>query len=191
MISTFQEWRFQRWRQASLWIAKKIRRQRIRGRLLEEDQSQTQEELAESLEITQQAVSVLIESHGNDSKTRKLSALWTETERRWKAIFHLRNSSKTIEKRFFCIGLWLEIRSGNLTTTPKRKYYAKPSQSLPSTSIPRPNIHGSKIMLCIWWDQKVLFTMSCWNLAIPLRAIGIGYNWFVWAVHCEKNGRKW
>jgi len=34
--------------------------------------------------------------------------------------------------------------------------------------------------------KRVLFTMSCWNLAIPLRAIG--YNWFVWAVHCEKNG---
>jgi len=33
----------------------------------------------------------------------------------------------------------------------KKKYYAKPGQSLPSTltSISRPNIHGSKIMLCI------------------------------------------
>jgi len=36
----------------------------------------------------------------------------------------------------------------------KKKYYTKPSQSLPSTSTPRPNIHGSKIMLCIWWNQK-------------------------------------
>jgi len=41
--------------------------------LLEEDQSQTQEELTESLGVTQQAVS--IESHGNYSKTRKLSVL--------------------------------------------------------------------------------------------------------------------
>jgi len=40
----------------------------------------------------------------------------------------------------------------------KKKYYAKPGQSLPSisTSTPRPNIHGSKLMLCIWWDQKNL-----------------------------------
>ena len=40
----------------------------------------------------------------------------------------------------------------------KKKYYAKPGQSLPSTSTstPRPNIHGSKIILCIWWDQKGL-----------------------------------
>jgi len=35
----------------------------------------------------------------------------------------------------------------------KKKYYAKPGQS--STSISRPNIHGSK-MLCTWWDQKGL-----------------------------------
>jgi len=46
----------------------------------------------------------------------------------------------------------------------KKKYYAKPGQSLSSisTSTPWLNI-GSKIMLCIWWDQKVLFTMSCWR----------------------------
>jgi len=38
----------------------------------------------------------------------------------------------------------------------KKKYYAKPGQSLPSISTSRPNIHDSKIMLCIWWDQKGL-----------------------------------
>ena len=64
----------------------------------------------------------------------------------------------------------------------KKKYYAKPGQSLPSTSTstPRPNIHGSKIMSVSDGTKRVLFTMSCWNLAIPLRAISIGYNWFVW-----------
>jgi len=41
--------------------------------LLEEDQSQTQEELAESLGVT--SYFCTIESHGNDSKTRKLGAL--------------------------------------------------------------------------------------------------------------------
>jgi len=52
------------------------------------------------------------------------------------------------------------MRSGYSTTTypKKKKYYAKPGQSLPSTktSTPRPNIHDSTIMLCIWWDQKGL-----------------------------------
>jgi len=63
--------------------------------------------------------------------------------------------SKTTEKRFFCIGdeKWIFYNNSK-----KKKYYAKPGQSLPLTltSIPRPNIHGSKIMLCIWWDQKDL-----------------------------------
>jgi len=42
--------------------------------LLEENQSQTQEELAESLGVTTSRFCT-IESHGNDSKTRKLGAL--------------------------------------------------------------------------------------------------------------------
>jgi len=43
--------------------------------LLEEDQSQTQEELTESLGLIQQADFYTIESHGNDSKIRKLGIL--------------------------------------------------------------------------------------------------------------------
>jgi len=59
----------------------------------------------------------------------------------------------------------------------KKKYYAKPGQSLPSTStsISRPNIHGSKIMLCIW-NQKGLVYYELLKPVIPLWAIGIGYN---------------
>ena len=62
-FSTFQGWRFQRWKQASLWIAKKIRRQRITGITWRRSESM-QEELAESLEVTQQAVSVRLRAMG-------------------------------------------------------------------------------------------------------------------------------
>jgi len=49
-----------------------------------------------------------------------------------------------------------------------------------------------------WFEDHALYLVGpkescllcCWNLAIPLRAIGIGYNWFVWAMHCEKNSRN-
>ena len=74
----------------------------------------------------------------------------------------------------------------------KKKYYTKPGQLLSSTSTstPRPSWTFMIRRSCSvsGGTKRVLFTMSCWNLAIPLWAIGIGYNWFVWAVHCEKNG---
>jgi len=44
--------------------------------LFEEDQSQTQEKLAESLGGNSTSRFCTIESHGNDSKIRKLGALW-------------------------------------------------------------------------------------------------------------------
>jgi len=43
---------------SSLWTAKKKFEDKELEALLEEDQSQTQEKLAESLEVTQQAVSI-------------------------------------------------------------------------------------------------------------------------------------
>jgi len=83
-----------------------------------------------------------------------------ETERRWKAIFHLwtADSKKDNREKIFLHRIvtgdekWISYDNFK-----KKKYYAKPGQSLPSisTSTLRPNIHGSKITLCIW-DQKGL-----------------------------------
>ncbi|GFX23161.1 mariner Mos1 transposase [Trichonephila clavipes] len=49
--------------------------------LLDQDSCQTQQELAGSLGVTQQAISKRLESHGNDSETRKLGAVRVEAER--------------------------------------------------------------------------------------------------------------
>jgi len=80
---------------------------------------------------------------------------------------------RNVKKRFFTYeqliqrqqrkGFLYRIVNGNekwifYDNTKKKKYYAKLGQSLPSTSTStsRLNIHDSKIMLCIWWDQKGL-----------------------------------
>jgi len=80
--------------------------------LLEEDQSQTQEELAELLGVTQQVVSVRLRAMGMIQKQRN----WVPYELKPRnvercAIFHLRTAdSKTTEKRFFasdCDWRWI------------------------------------------------------------------------------------
>jgi len=124
MISTFQGWRFQRWRQASLWTVKKIRRQRIKGITRKRSESNARR-ACRIIGGNSTSRFCRIESHGNDSK-RKLGALWTETKR-------------DVERRFFtCIQLHFEqliqrqqrkgflhrIVTGDekwITTTPRRK----------------------------------------------------------------------
>ena len=53
--------------------------------------------------------------------------------------------------------------------------------------------HGRTFMVqrsCSVGPKESCLLWAAESLAIPLRAIGIGYNWFVWAMHCEKNGRN-
>ena len=95
-----------------------------------------------------------IKSHGNDSKTRKLDYELKSRERRFFICEQLIQRQQ--RKGFFASDC--DWRNGYSTTTLRRKkYYAKLSQSLLSisTSTPWPKIHGSKIMLCIW-DQNGL-----------------------------------
>ena len=191
MVSTFQGWRFQHWRQASLWTAKKIRRQRIRGMTRRSESNARGACRIIGADSTSSFCT--IENHGNDSKTRKLG---------------LELKSRDVKRQFFSCeqliqrqqrkGFLHRIVTGDekwifLGTTPRRK----------STTLSPVNHchrsqhqhHGRTFMirrLCSvsGGTKRILFTMNCWNLAISLRAIGIGYNWFVWAEHCEKNGRN-
>ena len=141
--------------------SKKIRRQRIRGITRRRSESNAR---GACRIIGGNSISrfCTIESHENDSKTRKLVMNWKRET--LKGDFSLANSwFKGNREKVFCIGLWLKMRSGYSekwlsTITPRRKNTTLRSISLPSTSTStlRPNIHGSKIMLCIWWDQKGL-----------------------------------
>jgi len=119
-----------------------------------------QEELAESLEVT---VSVWLRAIGMIQKQGNwgpnfLVCLMNWNRETLKGDFSLANSwfKNNREKVFLH-----RIVTGDekwIFYSKKKKYYAKPGQSLPSTSTStsRSNIHGSKIMLCIWWDQEGL-----------------------------------
>jgi len=71
---------------------------------------------------------------------------------------HLRTADSKTTKKGFLHRIVTEDEKWIFYDNPKKKkYYAKPSQSLSSTLIlTPPNIYGSKIMVCIWWNQKDL-----------------------------------
>ena len=85
---------------------KKIRRQRIRG-ITRRRSELNARGACRIIGGNSTSRFCTIESHGDDSKTRKLDALWIETERYWKAIFHLQTVDSKIEKRFLdCDWRW-------------------------------------------------------------------------------------
>lgn len=121
--------------------------------MLDEDPCQTQYDLAVALNVTQQCISRRLEALGMIRKV----GIWVPHEL----------SERCIERRITICDVLLQrqkrksflhriitgdekwIRYDN----PKRKAaWVMPGEPGPST--PKQNIHGVKVMLCIWWDQK-------------------------------------
>ena len=79
---------------------------------------------------------------------------------------------RDVERRFVACEQLLQGQSWNvfihhiLTGDEKWVHYDNPKRRKPwgmlghaSTSTASPNIHGAKIMLCIWWDQLGVVTV--------------------------------
>ena len=54
--------------------------------------------------------------------------------------------------RSFYIALWPAMKNGSTTIIPSAENHGEFPENA-SASTARPNIHGAKVMLCIWWDQ--------------------------------------
>jgi [histone H3]-lysine36 N-dimethyltransferase SETMAR len=133
------------------------------AQLLHEDPCQTQTELSIALNVSQGSISRRLTSMGMIRKLGKwVPHRLTERDIERRLIIcdiHLQRQQRKSFLHRIVTGDETWIRYDN----PKRKAcWVKPGE--PSTSTPKQNIHGSKLMLCIWWDQKGVI---CYEMLKP------------------------
>ncbi|KAK4876357.1 hypothetical protein RN001_012779 [Aquatica leii] len=77
-------------------------------------------------------------------------------------IIYLQTAARATKKKGFLHRIVTGDKKWMRYNNPKhRKAWVKSGE--PSRSTAKPNIHSSKLMLCIWWDQLEYYFMSCLN----------------------------
>lgn len=163
---------------------------RWRIRLLDDDPCQTQEGLAESLGVTQQAISKCLKALGfiqNSGNWVLLELRSSDVERRFTICeMQLQRQKRTgfLHRVVTCNEKWIYLDS------PKRKmhtlspaYQDHRHQSKNEYMVSRlcSVFGGIKIVSCI---------KSCRNLVKQSRKVVIDYNWCVWDEHWTKIGQN-
>ncbi|QQP49497.1 Transposase [Caligus rogercresseyi] len=109
--------------------------------LLDEDDAQTQQQLADKLKPWGRYKRWGNGFHINSTKdSRKPQNI-------------MRNAARQVQKKVILHRIVTGDEKWIYFENPKRnKSWVTPGE--PSTSTPRPNRYGRKTMLCVWWDQK-------------------------------------
>ena len=121
--------------------------------LLDEDNTQTQQMMAEQLNVTRQAISDRLRAMGKIQKVGK----WVPHELNERQMEKRKTVCEMLLLRHERKGFLHRVVTGDekliYFQNPKRKQsWVTPGQ--PSTSSARPDRFGKKTMLCVWWDQK-------------------------------------
>lgn len=121
--------------------------------LLCEDPCQTENELAEQLNVNQSSVSRRLHAMGMVQKFET----WVPHELKDRDIERRKTICEMLLQRQQRKGFLHRVITGDEKwihyDNPKRKaVWVKPGEPTPAK--PKQNFHGSKVMLCIWWDQK-------------------------------------
>lgn len=121
--------------------------------LLDEDDAQTQQQLADQLNVTREAVSIRLKAVGKIEKMGK----WVPHELNERQQENRITTCEMLLARYKRKSFLPQIVTGDKKwiyfENPKRKRsWITPCE--PSTSTARPNRYGRKTMLCVWWDQK-------------------------------------
>lgn len=128
--------------------------------LLDEDCARTLEELSVELGVVPSTVSKRLKAMGMVQKAGN----WLPKELKERDIERRLVTCEILLQRQQKKGFLHRIITGDEKwihyDNPKRKKGWVPKGS-PGPSTPKRNIHGSKIMLCIWWDQRGWCTTSC------------------------------
>ena len=110
---------------------------------LDEDDAQTQQQLADQLNVTREAVSIRLKAMGKIQKVGK----WVPREPNERQQENRKTTCEMLLARYKRKSLLHRIVTGD-----EKWIYSAPGE--PPTSTTRPHRYGRKTMLCVWWDQK-------------------------------------